>query len=250
LVKLLQSEYGLDYGVAHSEPGAGTAKQSTSMIWNRKTVAGSRQDWDAEVETWLDLRSQDFSEEMLEAVHGKIFDRYPGLFRFEAAESGFDFLAVPLHLKAMGEGGLRREMASKILAASILKMQRQGADQDWILLGDFNAEIASKNFAPLSRHGLVPLSAEDEANQSITYLKGAFKSMIDHVYLSPNLARRFGPEDFFVVAADKTYPDYLREISDHRPIVTRLSLSTTATRAAEPDLPQSLKQALGDLYPG
>ncbi|MGZ8351193.1 MAG: endonuclease/exonuclease/phosphatase family protein [Allosphingosinicella sp.] len=249
LIKLLKDNYGLDYDVAHSEPEAGPDRQSTSMIWNKKTVKGSVEKWDAEVETWLAVRSQNFSDSMLEAVHGKVFDRYPGLFKFQAIGTSFDFFAVPLHLKAMDEGALRREMASKILAAAVARMVEAGKDQDWILLGDLNAEIASTNFAPLSKHGLVPLSAEDENNQSFTYLKAPHKSMIDHVYVSPNLGRRFGSDDFFVVAADKTYPDYIREISDHRPIVTRLSLSTTAP-PAQVDLPGSLREALNSLYPG
>jgi endonuclease/exonuclease/phosphatase family metal-dependent hydrolase len=247
LVVRLKERYGLDFGCAHSEPNAGTEKQSTSMIWNTATIRRLEADWDDEIKTWLEVRSQDFSEDMLEAVHGKVFDRYPGLFRFQAVGTDFDFFAVPLHLKAMDEGALRREMASKILAAAVAKMVRNGADQDWILLGDLNAEIASTNFAPLGKHGLVPLSAEDEGNQTFTYLKSPHKSMIDHVYVSPTLAKRYGPEAFFVVAADKAYPDYIKEISDHRPIVTRLALAPAGN--PEPSgLPAGLPQAFDELY--
>ena len=213
-------------------------------------IEGGLAKWDEEVEGWLALRSQDFSDQVLEATQGRIFDRYPGLFRFKALGTEFDFFVVPLHLKAMADAATRQEMASRILAAAVLKTIRQGADQDWILLGDLGAEIATRNFQPLARHGLVPLSAEDEENQSITYLKGPATSMIDHVYVSPNLGKRYGSEDFFVVATDKDYPEYIREISDHRPVVTRLSLAKSAAVPAEPNLPAGLKQALGDLYPG
>lgn len=249
LVAKLDEKYGLQFGVAHSEPDASTSKQSTSMIWNKATVDGERLEWDDKIRTWLDVRSQNFSDDMLEAVHGKVFDRYPGLFRFRAKGTKFDFLTVPLHLKAMGEGSLRRQIASKILAAAVARMIRNGADQDWILLGDLNAEIASNDFAPLGKHGLVPLSAEDEGNQSFTYLKSPYKSMIDHVYVSPNLASRYGSQDFFVVAADKTYPDYIGEISDHRPIVTRLSLGKAPEIVAS-DMPPELIEALRELFPG
>lgn len=248
LVAKLKDKYGLEFGVAHSEPNAPTSKQSTSMIWNKATTEGEQVEWDAEIQTWLGVRSQNFSDDMLEAVHGKIFDRYPGLFRFKAKGTDFDFFIVPLHLKAMDEGALRREMASKILAAAVAKMMKDGADQDWILLGDLNAQIASTNFAPLAKHGLVPLSAEDEGNQSITYLKSPHNSMIDHVYVSPNLAKRYGTGDFFVVAADKTYPDYIKEISDHRPVVTRLSLGKAPDVTAS-DMPKGLVDALGELFP-
>ncbi|HEX8527523.1 trypsin-like peptidase domain-containing protein, partial [Allosphingosinicella sp.] len=248
LVDRLDQEYGLKFDVAHSEPGAGTEKQSTSMIWNTSTIRRLEADWDDEIKTWLNVRSQNFSDDMLEAVHGKVFDRYPGLFRFQAIDTEFDFFTVPLHLKAMDEGALRREMASKILAAAVARMVDKGADRDWILVGDLNAEIASTNFAPLGKHGLVALSAEDEGNQSFTYLKAPYKSMIDHVYVSPTLAARHGPDSFFVVAADKTYPDYIKEISDHRPIVTRLTLGK-AEELGPADLPESLSKALRELDP-
>lgn len=249
LVAILKTKFGLDYGVEHSEPGAAESKQSTSMIWNRKTIKGSKEKWSPEVETWLNVRSQNFSDDMLEAVHGKVFDRYPGLFRFKAIGTKFDFFAVPLHLKAKDEGALRREIASKIMAAAIDKMVPKFSETDWILLGDLNAEIASNNFAPLGRKGLVPLSAEDEQNQSFTYLKAPYKSMIDHVYVTADMAKRYGSDDFFVVAADKTYPAYIKEISDHRPIVTRLSLAD-AVPAMPVEMPKSLAATLKELYPG
>lgn len=249
LVARLHDKFGLDFGVAHSEPTAPSSKQSTSMIWNKATVDGERLDWDERIESWLDLRSQNFSDDMLEAVHGKVFDRYPGLFRFKVKNTKFDFLTVPLHLKAMGEGSLRRQIASKILAAAVARMVENGADQDWILLGDLNAEIASNDFGSLAGRGLVPLSAEDEGNQSFTYLKSPYKSMIDHVYVSPNLAKRYGSDDFFVVAADKTYPNYIKEISDHRPIVTRLALGK-APEVGAADMPPELIEALNGLFPG
>lgn len=248
LVVTLKAKYGLEFGVAHSEPDAPTSKQSTSMIWNKATIDGARAEWDPEVKTWLELTSQNFSDDMLEAAHGKVFNRYPGLFKFRAVGTKFDFFAVPLHLKAMDEGALRREMASKILAAAVARMVKKGADDDWVLLGDLNAEIASSNFAPLGKHGLVALSAEDEGNQAFTYLKNPHKSMIDHVYISPTLAKRYGPSDFFVVAADKQYPDYVKEISDHRPIVTRLALGK-AEAVVPSDLSKGLADALNDLFP-
>lgn len=250
LVALLASEYGIEYGVAHSEPDGGAERPSTSMIWKRKSIEGERLEWDSEIGSWLGLGSHDFADGALEAAPGKVFERYPGLFRFKAVGTEFEFYTLPLHLKGKTEAAARQAMASRILAASVLKMRREGRDSDWLLLGDLDAKIAAANFAPLARHGLVPLSAEDEAGQSITYLKDGLKSMIDHVYVSPNLKPPAGSEGFVIAAADKTYPDYLREISDHRPIATRLSLAKSAAPAAGPDLPASLKEALGDLYPG
>jgi endonuclease/exonuclease/phosphatase family metal-dependent hydrolase len=124
----------------------------------------------------------------------------------------------------MDEGSLRRGMATKILAAAVNRMIEKGADRDWVIGGDFNAELGSGDFAPLDRKDFVPISAEDEGNGAITYIKGRFKSEIDHIYLSPNMARQYGPKDFYIVAADHSIPDYVSKISDHRPVLARLSL--------------------------
>jgi hypothetical protein len=142
---------------------------------------------------------------------------------------------------------LRRGFASRILAAAVARMVEKGVDSDWLLLGDLNAELAATNFAPLSKHGLLPLSAEDERNQSVTFLKAPQRSRVDHLYISPNLVPH-GAGGVFVPAADKTFPEYLREISDHRPVVTRLSLAKAAP-APEAALPDSLREALTSLYP-
>jgi hypothetical protein len=100
--------------------------------------------------------------------------------------------------------------------------------------------------------GLVPISAEDEGNGSITYIKDPFKSLIDHIYLSPNLARQYGPRDFFIVASDRTVPNYIEQISDHRPVLARLSLGQPegkrAHRKAGRSFPPSLREAWRVLY--
>src|SRR5207248_6733731 len=123
----------------------------------------------------------------------------------------FSFHLVPVHLKAMGEGGLRRRMASKILAAAVRKKTAEGAGGDWVIGGDFNAELATEDFEPLSESGMVALSAEDEAGGAFSYIKGP-RSLIDHIFLSPNLADRFGPQGYFIVAAEKVFPDYVADI--------------------------------------
>ncbi|MEO1019898.1 MAG: hypothetical protein AAFY56_19725, partial [Pseudomonadota bacterium] len=85
-----------------------------------------------------------------------VFNRYPGLFRFEALNrpdsnlDQFDFNLVPLHLKARGEGAKRRRIASEILAAVIKRMiERHGASRDWLVGGDINAELATGQFNAL-----------------------------------------------------------------------------------------------------
>jgi len=118
-------------------------------------------------------------------------------------------------------------------------------DADWVLGGDFNAQLASQDFASLFKHDMVALSAQDEGEGAFSYLKRP-KSLIDHIFLSPNLAQTYGAGDFFIVAAEKTLPKYLKRLSDHRPVLVRLSLkpaASTGTEAGE-ELPPELASLL------
>ncbi len=256
LVDHLNSKYHMDFDCAFSEPNSGRGKQATALMWNRKTVRGEKRAWPNEIEAWLQLSSRDFgdgsflesaegqdafptgfSDLQLEVVEGKIFDRYPALYYFRSAsredsfKEEFDFFLVPLHLKAMDEGSKRRRLASRILAAAVRRMIEAGEDGDWILGGDVNATLASGDFADLVAGGshnaaaphLTPLAAKDEEDGAFSYVKGP-RSLIDHIFLSPNLAKDYDAGDYFIVAADKEFPDYIKKISDHRPVLIRLSL--------------------------
>jgi hypothetical protein len=234
LVRLLWDAYGLDFDFDSSEPDSPDSKQSTTVMWNRATVGGSKRAWPDEIEQVLRLSSQDDLtpveelEEIEEAIHGRIFDRYPALFHLSAKKNpSFDFFLVPLHLKAMAEGSLRRQLASRVLAAAVNKMIHDGEDADWILGGDINAPLASGDFDQLSNAGLVAVSKQDAADGAFSYIKGP-KSLIDHIYLSPNLAAGFNGADFSqkfsVISAEKEIPDYVDTISDHRPVMLRLHI--------------------------
>ena len=225
LVAHLETKYSASFDYLASEPDAPTSRQTTTIIWNRKTVHCDRLEWDQEIDRWFKTHSEDFEDIDFEAEHGRIFDRYPALFRVTSAQQeGFSFLLVALHLKAKEEGSLRRRMASRILARAIQKTIESGEDGDWVVGGDYNATLASGDFEDLTRGDLVAISAEDARDSSaFTYIKSPFRSLIDHIFLSPNLAKLADEDDFFIVARDKEIPHFL-EISDHRPILVRLSL--------------------------
>jgi endonuclease/exonuclease/phosphatase family metal-dependent hydrolase len=238
LVDLLAEAYGLDFGFGASEPDAPSSKQSTTVIWNRATVIGEVQHWPDEIETVIRLSSRDDLtpldrlEDIEEAIHGKIFDRYPGLFHFQSrANPEFDFYVVPLHLKAMDEGSLRRQLASRVLGAAVRRMIANGADADWVLGGDLNAELDSGDFDALAASGLTTVSFQDAADGAISYLERP-RSLIDHIYLSANLSARFGADQFSIVAADQEIPNYTKTISDHRPVMMRLHIGGEIEEAA------------------
>ncbi|TWA53191.1 N-acetylmuramoyl-L-alanine amidase [Azospirillum baldaniorum] len=239
LVRRIEEKFGLRLECLHSEPRAPTSKQTTSVLWNPATVDGTLERWPPELEELFALRSEDFDlgPEAAKPKPGKIFDRHPGLFRFQPRQqSGAlpDFYLVPVHLKAMEEGWERRRMASQILAHAVQHMVDQHhADADWIIGGDFNAELESGDFGALTKARFVPLSAQDEAEGALTYLKSP-RSLIEHVFLSPNMSRLYGPQDFFILAKEKSQVDYLKRFSDHRPVLLRLSAADGAERQPAP----------------
>lgn len=245
LVERLRDRWGYEFDCAFSEPDAPAGKQSTTVLWNTKTIERLDAAWPDDIKSWFGVKSEQFDELRLEAVHGKVFDRFPGLFRFKMkgrTQAPFDFFLVPLHLKAMEEGSLRRQMASRILAAAVRKMIEAGADPDWLLLGDVNAELATGDFTALTDTRMVPLGAEDETAGAFSYLKSP-RSLIDQIFLSPNLAKLYGAQDYFVVARERKDLDYVKRVSDHRPVLVRLSLSDTP-RGSVAALPAGLAEAL------
>lgn len=253
----LHDAFGLDFGYAAAEPQSADGKQSCTLLWNKATVDVVEETWGEPIETWLQTRSPDFDDLNLggfEAIHGKIFDRYPALFKVTAkqatAGTHFTFYLIPVHLKAMDEGSLRRKMASKILAVAIQKKIEEGAAADWIIGGDFNAKLATSDFDNLVDGGLVPVSAADEQGGAISYIKSP-KSLIDHIFLSPNLAQRYREEDYVVVAAERTFPNYVAEVSDHRPVLVRLNLNPGHESVGGPESasarPETNKSALAEL---
>ncbi|MGV6848803.1 MAG: trypsin-like peptidase domain-containing protein [Marinibacterium sp.] len=231
LVKRLNRDFGQKFDYAVSEPGASDGKQTTTVIWNSLTVQGERLDWPEAAHTLLKLDSRDPDAAGFEAVEGKLFNRYPGLFRFSALNrtaAPFDFNLVPLHLKARGEGAKRRKMASNALARAIeIAVAADPSERDWVIGGDMNAELATGQFNGLTGAGFTALGAADENDGAFTYLKHPHRSMIDSIFLSPGMAALVGADDFMVVAADRVYADFVRRVSDHRPVMVRLSLDDT-----------------------
>jgi hypothetical protein len=229
LVREIDNKFGLRFEFLASEPDASSAKQTTAVMWNPMTVQCERLEWPEEIDDIIRADSRDPRLARFEAVDGKIFNRYPAIFRFTVegrtrSQMPFDFNLVPLHLKAKEEGAKRRRLASQVLAWAVSKMiAEHGADNDWLIGGDVNAELATGQFNPLLDAGFASMSAEDEEAGAMSYLKGP-KSLIDTIFLSPSLGRTHGVDDFFIYAHDKNAPNYVRDISDHRLILARLSL--------------------------
>lgn len=230
LVDRLNGHHAGSYDFLAAEPNSSDGKQSNTIIWNTQTISCEKEAWGDELEPLFHLDSRDPEIDRLlgeiEAVHGKVFNRYPQIFACEAA-NGFDFRVVPLHLKARSEGSLRRRLASRILAVAVNKKIQSGGDADWVIGGDVNADLASGDFDNLVSGGFDAISASDEEDGGFTYIKRPYKSLIDHIFLSPNLSVDDSDEKFFIVAKDLQNPRaFLRNLSDHRPVIVRLSMAS------------------------
>lgn len=226
LVDRIKALYGETYDYELSEPNAAPGRQSTAMIWRASSLQGERKNWPGALDKLLRQRSDD-PDLVTEAVHGKIFDRYPGLFEFRTRGGlpDYRFFAVPLHLKAMDEGSLRRRLASRLLARAVEEVTAVDP-VDVILGGDVNAPLASGDFTAIGEAGFSVLGAQDEREGAFSYIKSP-KSLIDNIFLSPSMKQTVGRADYFIIARDRTMKDY-RDVSDHRPVAVRLSLKASA----------------------
>lgn len=187
LVKVLNERYKLPYEAAFTDPNAAGDQRSMGLIWNTQTIEGTRIPWPADVEEWFDVRSTQFAELMLESVQGKVFDNYPGVFKFVAkgrpsGAAPFALFLVPLQLEQVSEGSLRRRTAAKILAAAIKKAIAAGARGDWMIGGDFNVQLATADFQKMLGPDLTALGAEDEGAGMVAYLKNP-TSLVNHIFV-------------------------------------------------------------------
>jgi hypothetical protein len=83
----LKETYGQTFGILAAEPGVEGGKQSCTLLWNKATADVTAEQWGEPIETWLHARSTEFDELGLvgfEAIHGKIFDRYPAPSSFQS----------------------------------------------------------------------------------------------------------------------------------------------------------------------
>jgi endonuclease I/V8-like Glu-specific endopeptidase len=240
LARHLASTYSTEeWGVLASQD-ASAERQITTVMWNKSTVEVTSKTWPATVERLFQVDSRQFPQLALESVHGKVFDRYPALYEVETKLRGHaaKFNLVPIHLKAKAEGSLRRQMAARLLAEAVVALRADANfDGDWIIGGDANATLKSGDLDALTTAGLTAVTASDAEDSQITYVKAPFKSLIDHVFVSKNMVP--DESDFMIVALDRTIDRFL-DVSDHRPILLRLTASEPALAVAEAAYPPAL----------
>ncbi|MBK8176305.1 MAG: trypsin-like peptidase domain-containing protein [Rhodospirillales bacterium] len=246
LIERIHRDYDIDFGCAFSEPDAAADTPQTVVLWNMTSTVVEPVAWPDEVQEWLRVDSQQFDDLRAQAVFGRVFERFPGLFHVRAANRQpevdiFSFHMVPLQLRPTREHSTRTRMAAKILAAAIPRASAQLGCRDWMFGGDFAADVATQEFRSLIQTGIAPLSAAEDGYGAISYIKSP-SSLIDTIFLSSNLKRSFGADDFFITV-ERSIPTYITRLSVRPPLLVRLSLADRLPKASK--LPPSLASALG-----
>lgn len=137
-----------------------------------------------------------------------------------------DFQIGVVHLKAQldAESRARRRAACERLEEWVHQVQSTGQDDEVVIVGDFNDRLTQPPqynvFGPLldaTDGGFLTLGPE----QAGDYTFIPFTSFIDHVHVRGDAL--FGTSSAQVVELDETIDNYVSSISDHRPVVARLS---------------------------
>lgn len=144
----------------------------------------------------------------------------------------FDFTLIVVHLKAYGdpESQNRRKNAIQKLRNYIAnQVQQPGNDPDYFVAGDWNDElddpVPDNVFLPfLSDTANYRFLTEPFAGSSTeySYIAGSFKSLIDHIMVTTSVENAYSGITAKIIKVDETFTLYLSEVSDHRPVASKI----------------------------
>jgi len=153
---------------------------------------------------------------------------------YDDGENVFDFTLIILHLKASSGGNeseniQRRRNAITKLEQYIADKLQQGGDPDYILAGDWNDElddITDNVFLPFINkqpHTYLFLTWPFRGSTTeYSYIGGSFRSLIDHLMITNSMDSLYSHTSQ-ILKIDQFFGQYINEVSDHRPVATRLS---------------------------
>ncbi|RRJ66036.1 hypothetical protein EHV15_26305 [Paenibacillus oralis] len=148
-------------------------------------------------------------------------------------EEGKDirFLMTVVHLKAMRDQASteRRTLAAQALSVIIedLKKTEEFKQVPIILGGDMNDDAGSTSLSSVvNSPSVITLTLDDAQAGHISYV-GDHKSLIDHIVVTKDTKTGIvnyngKQDDVGIVRYDKSMADYVKNISDHVPLVLRI----------------------------
>ncbi len=141
-----------------------------------------------------------------------------------------EFIMVVAHLKARFgfDNEERRRLAASIMAIITEKL-REEYELPVILGGDLNELIDSGVLDDLTDSpDLFALTTDDDSNGAISYVGRRHRSLIDHIIVSKDAKLgQIRNDDNAIIRLDKSIRDFVRNYSDHAPIVMRLIYNQT-----------------------
>jgi endonuclease/exonuclease/phosphatase family metal-dependent hydrolase len=146
--------------------------------------------------------------------------------RLELQPEGTALRVVVLHAKARDDA---ESYATRVRFAAELARRLAPEHELTLVLGDFNDGLAhalsadrAAPYAPLLAIGLAPLSGPLEAETGAE--RSSWPGTLDHILASEPLAARLVPGSVDVLQREllAVYPDFVRTVSDHFPVVATL----------------------------
>ncbi|WP_082341085.1 endonuclease [Sporosarcina globispora] len=142
-------------------------------------------------------------------------------------DQDIECLMIVVHLKAMRDpvSVKRRQLAANVISLIIEDLRKDEAFKKLpiILGGDLNDDIPSTSLMDIiNSPSLVTLTHDDAIAGHMSYLKAPF-SLIDHIFVSKDVnIGQIDGDDVAIVRLDKSVRDFIKNISDHAPLVMRL----------------------------
>ncbi len=173
---------------------------------------------------------------LFSANSADIFDfagRPPYALNLVAEKNGrqFDFTVIVLHLKAFGDQeseDRRRRSVQKLEDYVTAQLENPGSDPDFVILGDWNDELDDPEndniFLPFlqdtTRYLFLtePFAGDPD---EFTFVDG-FQSLIDHILITRSVDAAYPDRTTQILKLDSEVPQYIPQVSDHRPVATRL----------------------------
>ncbi|MBN2426453.1 MAG: hypothetical protein JXR46_06350 [Calditrichaceae bacterium] len=155
---------------------------------------------------------------------------------FKYKDSGFDFHAIIVHLKAAPGGWNLRKQQWEVLSGILKEIPEKYGDQDIILMGDFNnvSKLRVDEFMPVidslnffwatSEIADSGFSNYWQPDYGVNRIEG---SLIDHIFISNSVREEYVPESIILGGmcsegkleySDDEIPAYYELISDHCPV--------------------------------
>lgn len=135
----------------------------------------------------------------------------------------YDFTMIVLHLKAFGgeNNEARRRRACELLKNYIEEEIENGADPDFIVLGDWNDILDDEPevnvftvFLNDPRYSFLTANLQNQ----YSYIDTRYKSLIDHILITESSLQEYLPGKTEVLYLDTEYTNYPAIVSDHRPV--------------------------------